>query len=558
MDAVSKHPTTIYAKKVLEGDIVAGKLVRLACERHINDLKRTDIYFDVESADHAIGFFDFLTHWKGKWAGEPLVLEEWQKFVVGSIFGWKRPDGLRRYRTVYEQIARKNGKSLKAAGVGLYMLIGDNEPGSEVYSAATKRDQAKEVWDSAMRMVQRSRPLRKYISIHASVNNMSVEATGSKFEPLGADADSLDGKNVHCAIVDELHAHKTRAMWDVLDSATSARLQPLMYGITTAGFNQAGICFDLYNYAQQVLKETVQDDTFFAYIAQLDEEDDWRDPSVWIKANPNLKVSVFLDDLKRKCKQAEAMPSAQNNFKTKHLNMWTQQENRWISLELWDENAGVVDEERLRGRPCYAGLDLSSVSDITAFVMAFPWDNDEDIDVVARFWCPEARLYDAQNRYRDQYQAWHEQGYLRIVPGDAIDYDFILEDIKKDAAKFRIVDLNIDRLFQSHQMSMDLANEGFEVFPMGQGWMSMTVPMNEFERLLLKRKIHHGGNPMLRWMADNMVVKVDASGNKRPDKDNSQGKIDGIVSLIMAIDRVMRHREAPQHSVYEDRGLLLL
>lgn len=557
----SLHPVDAYAEAVANGKVVAGELIRLACERHLRDLKAAatrGLYFDYGAADHALEFFRFLRHSKGEWAGCMFQLEPWQQFIVGSIFGWMRADGTRRFRTAYVEVPRKNGKSTLAAGVGLYLFVADGEPGSEVYSAATKRDQAKIVWDEAANMVKRSPVLAKRIKIYASKANMHILEARAKFEPLGADADTMDGLNVHGAIIDELHAHKTRAVWDVLETATGARRQPLIFAITTAGTDQNSICYELHEYAAGILKGTVQDDSFFAYIATIDRWDDWRDPKVWAKANPNLGISVKMDDLERKCEKAKKLPAAQNAFLRLHLNVWTQQVNRWIDLALWDEQAGIVAEEELSGRICYGGLDLSSVQDITAWVLVFPHEDDpETVDVLCRFWVPEARLHDDQNRYRDQYMAWARQGYLKVIPGNAIDYGFIKAQVLKDAQIFRLVDLNIDRLFQSHQLAVELMEEGLTVVGIGQGFTSMAAPMKEFERRLLARKIRHGGNPVLRWMADNVAVKQDAAGNLKPDKASSQGKIDGIVALVMALDRAMRH-EQPRRSVYEERGIIVL
>lgn len=553
---------TAYAEQVLAGKIPAGELVIKACERHIKDLEASEknpgfpFYFDEGAANHAIEFFRFLKHSKGEWGGCNFELELWQCFIVGSIFGWKRKtDHMRRFRTAYIEVPRKNGKSTLISGIGLYLFMCDGEPGAEIYTAATKRDQARITHGEATRMVKSSPALRKRIRIFK--DNLHSEATNSKFEPLGADADTLDGLNVHAALVDELHAHKTRALWDVLETATGARRQPLMLAITTAGFDQTSICFEMHEYCQKILNRTVQDDTVFTYIASIDEGDDPFSVEAWKKANPNYGVSVKEDDLKRLADKAKEMPSALNNFLTKRLNVWTQQANRWINLSLWDENAGLVVEEKLRGRKCYGGLDLSSVSDITAWVMVFPHDDDpEELDVLARFWCPEARLYDKQNRYADQYKSWVRQGFLKTTPGDAVDYEFIKAQILQDAKTFKLVDMNVDRLFQGYQLAMELQEEGLTVVGMGQGFMSMATPMKEFERRLLKRKFHHGGNPVLRWMADSLAVKPDPAGNIKPDKASSQGKIDGIVAAVMALDRAMRHEDTT--SVYETRGILTL
>lgn len=548
-------PVTQYAKDVTEGKIIAGKLVRLACERHLNDLKTAKnrgFYFDSKEAQYIIDFFRFLRHFKGTgWAGRPFILEPWQEFIVGSINGWKKADGTRRFTRAYNQIARKNGKSPIGGGVADFMLVADGEPGAEVYSAATKRDQARIVFDYGLKMLRPNKAFHKMVTFNK--NNMCVESTNSKFEPLSSDEKSLDGLQVHCAIVDELHAHKTRGVWDVLESALGARTQPLLFAITTAGFDQSGICYEIYNYCVGILKNTIQDDSFFAYISQIDEDDDWTNEKNWYKANPNLGISVKIDYLRDMCRKALKLPSAQNNFLCKNLNVWTQQTERWISLHLWDQNAQdeygnplFVQEEQLKGRICYGGLDLSSVSDLTAWVLLFPNPNDpEKADILPRFWCPEARLVDDQNRYKAQYQTWKKQGFLMTTPGDAIDYGFIKHTILEDATKFNLVDFNVDRLFQAHQLITELQEEGLKAVPFGQGFASMSMPMKEFERRLLKRSLNHGGNPVLRWMADNVAVEMDAAGNLKPNKANSQGKIDGIVALVMALDRLMRH-ETPK------------
>jgi len=570
----AKDPVTQYARDVVDGKVVAGRLVRLACERHLRDLETGEdrgLFFDADAAQHAIDFFGFLRQHKGEWAGVPIQLQPWQQFRIGAVFGWMREDPttgrrLRRFRRAYHEVARKNGKSTEAAGVALYLLDADGEPGAEVYAAATMREQAKIVWREAMEMVKRSPALRRRIQMvgttpKAQGANMFVPETSSKFEPLGADVDSLDGLNVHGAIVDELHAHKTRAMWDVIETATGARRQPLIWAITTAGFNRDGICYELREYSVQVLEGLVQDDNWFAYIATIDEGDDPFDEGCWIKANPNLGISVKLDDMRQLALKAKAVPAALNNFLTKRLNVWTQQATRWIDLDLWAENAGPVPakqlEEKLKGAVCYGGLDLSSTTDITAWVMVFPWEDGENLSVIARFWVPEARLNDPQNRYREHYRAWARQGFLTVTPGNAVDYAFVKAQILKDAQTYQLVDLNVDRLFQAHQLATELAEEGLQVVGMGQGFMSMAAPMKEFERRLLRKAIHHGNNPVLNWMAGNVSVKMDPAGNLKPDKATSQGKIDGIVALVMALDRLMRHNK-PKTSIYETRGLTVI
>lgn len=555
---MNRHPVAEYLHGVQEGAIPTCKFVRLAVERHARDLEtgaERGLRFDREAAGYALRFFSFLRHSKGEWAGQPFALEPWQQFLIWAAFGWKRADGLRRFRTVYEEVPRKNGKTTMLAGLGLYLLTADGEPGAEVYSAATKRDQAKLSWTEAVRMRGASPSLSRMVQHFRASDNLSVEATASKFQPLGADADTMDGLNIHAALIDELHAHRTRAVVDVLNTATGSRRQPLIWEITTAGYDRNSVCYEHHEYSRQVLEGTVEDDSWLAWISTIDEGDDWKDESTWAKANPNLGISVKLDDLRRKAEQAKRMPSAQNAFLRLHLNVWTQQSDRWIDLDLWDENAGTVEAEALAGRACHGGLDLSAVSDLTAWVMVFPSEADpEQLDILARFWCPAAQLTNDANRYRDQYQAWAREGYLETTPGDAIDYQFIKRRILEDAGRYELRDLNVDRLFQGYGLSMELADEGLAVNGMGQGFLSMAMPVKELEKRLLGRKLHHGGHPILRWMAGNVQMRQDPAGNLKPDKAASQGKIDGIVALIMALDRAMR-REPPKRSVYEDRGL---
>jgi len=462
---------------------------------------------------------------------------------------------MRRYRTAYIEIPRKNGKTTLLAGLGLYLLTSDGEPGADVFSAATKRDQAKLSWSEAVRMRTASPSLTRMIQYWKSSDNLSIEATASKFMPLGADADTMDGLNVHGALIDELHAHKNRTVVDVLDTATGARRQPIIIEITTAGSDQASVCYEHHDYSRRILERTIDDDTWFAYIACLDEGDDWTDETTWAKANPNLGVSVKLDDLRRKCERAQRLPAAQNAFRRLHLNQWTQQSDRWIDLTLWDENAGEVDIEALAGRECYGGLDLSSVSDITAWVMVFPEPEDPDgVQIIARFWSPAAWVNDESNRYADQYRAWAAAGYLTATKGDAVDYGAVRQVVLEDARRFNLKSMNVDRLFQGYQLSQELADEGLEVFGMGQGFLSMAVPMKEFERRLLEKKLHHLCNPVLRFMADSVVVQMNPAGDFKVNKAKSQARVDGIVALVMALDRIMR-REKPKRSVYEDRGL---
>jgi phage terminase large subunit-like protein len=376
--ATQDDPVTAYARAVAGGQILSNRLVRVACERHLADLTSATgrgFRFDRAAAQHAIDFFGFLRHSKGEWAGQTFELAPWQVFVVGCLFGWQQSDGLRRFRTAYCAVPRKNGKSTLSAGIGLYLLVSDGEQGAEIYSAATSRDQARIVFDEAKRMVGSSPALQRRVGI--LINNLHVAATTSRFMPLSSDASTMDGLNVHGAIIDELHAHRNRHVVDVLETATGARRQPLLFEITTAGYDRHSICFEHHDYSIKVLEGTVPDDSWFAFIAAADEDDDWSAPEVWRKANPNFGLSVKEDDLARKAEKAIALPGAQNAFRRMHLNEWTEQAERWIDVAAWDACDGLIDLDQLRGRPCFGGLDLSTTTDVTALAWVFPPKDDD-------------------------------------------------------------------------------------------------------------------------------------------------------------------------------------
>lgn len=546
-----------YIDDVVSGRQVTCKWVRLAVERHQRDLEdglARGLRFDHAAARHIIDFFGFLRHSKGEWAGAVVVLEPWQQFMLAMMFGWKRADGLRRFRTAYVEIARKSGKSTLASGVGLYLMVADGEGGPEIYSAATKRAQAKITFDEATRMVKASPYLRRLV--RAFRDNLHIVGTAAKFEPLGRDADSMDGLNIHGAIVDELHAHKTRDVWDVLETATGARQQPMMFAITTAGYDRTSVCWELHDYTQKVVERVIEDDSFFGLIFAVDDELEWEDEAGWIKANPNLGVSVKLDDLQRKAAKAKEMPSALNSFLRLHLNVWTQSENRWMNPEKWRACGHAVSEEGLRGRTCYAGMDLASTGDVAGYALVFPAQAEGDRhQVLWRFFVPDEAMRERSRRDRVPYEAWVREGYITATPGNVIDFEFILASLRDDAERFDIRELAFDR-WGASQIQTQIIDEWGDDFlvSFGQGFASMASPMRELERLVLSEKIAHGNNPVATWMAHNLVSTLDAAGNAKPDKGKSREKIDGIVMLLMALDRALRHHP-DQPSVYESRGI---
>jgi phage terminase large subunit-like protein len=513
-------------------------------------------HFDEKAAQAAVAFFERgLRHTIGHHAGTPFDLMPFQRQMIRDVWGWKRPDGTRRYRQVFLALPRKNGKSTLCSGLALLLLMGDGEMGAEVYSAAADRGQAGIVFTAAGQMIKAS-PLGQLVQVYK--NSIAMPGTGSTYKVLSADAHTKHGLNAHGIIFDEVHAQPDRELWDVLTTSTGARRQPLTVAITTAGYDRESICYELWTYARQVRDGLVQDDTLLPMLYETSAEEDWQDPAVWAKCNPGLGQTISLDYLEQEVRKAKSMPALQNTFKRLHLNSWTNQATRFIDMELWESQAGVVDESQLEGLHCWGGLDLSSVSDTTAWVMIFAHPDVRDkVYVLPRIWVPSDRIHDTRNKYADQYRVWAAQGYLRTVPGDAIDYSVIKAQVIEDCKRFKIISANADRLFQGSQLIMELQAESVPILPMGQGFFSMAAPMKEFERLLRLKGIQHGGHPVLRWMADNVAVKQDPSGNLKPDKATSQGRIDGIVSLIMALDRWMRG-DGPKTSIYASRGLRTL
>lgn len=559
----SAAPAEQYLDDVLAGRQVAGRFVRLLAERHRADLEHgheRGLYFDPVAAQHVINFFQFLRHSKGEWAGQVMRLEPWQQALLWVLFGWMRTDtGKRRFRQAYIEVARKNGKSTWASGIGLYLLVADGEPGAEVYSAATKRDQAAITHREASRMVRKSPVLKKRVKIFK--DNLHIENTASKFEPLGRDADSLDGLNVHGALVDELHAHRTSEMWDVLDTATGSRRQSLILGITTAGFNQGGFCYDLRKYALRVAEgwgavDGVKDDAFFSAVYTLDEGDRWDDEAVWVKANPNLGVSVYWDDLRRKAQQAKDRPLALANFMTKHLNVWVTAAEQWLHPNRWAACLAPYDERLLAGRPCYGGLDLSNTLDVTALVWVFPpWKDDERWRVLPRLWAPEETIREKGRTDRALYGLWAQEGSLIAIPGEVIDYAWIYEQMDRDAQVFDVREVAYDR-WGAAEIYLRMEQAGLTMVQMGQGFSSMSAPMKTLERMIVSKELAHPGNPMLTWMAHNLVAVRDPAGNIKPDKKDRTEKIDGMVALIMAIGRATLFEVNDSRSIYEERGLI--
>ena len=537
-----------YISQVLNNEIVTGKYVKLAIDRHIRDLERTDIVFDPKAGDHAIQFFCYLKHTKGRnFAGKDFELTGWQAFIIYSLFGWKNLDGNRRFRLSYTEVAKKNGKSTLAAGIGLYMMIGDKEPGAEVYSCATNRDQAKIVFNEARNMVKVSKDLSKIVTVFT--HNLHVDSTFSKFEALSSDSDSFEGKNPYCGIIDEYHAHKDDLLFNNVKAATVARTQSLIWVITTAGFNRESPCYHFRKMCIDVLEGRLTDDGLFTIVFSLDETDDWHDKSLWIKANPNLNISVLLPALEGEFQQAINSTTSEVGFKTKNLNMWIDSGNIWIPDDKWQKcNFEYPNLDHLT---CYASLDLSSTTDITCFGLLFKVD--KMFHWIPFFYLPELSLLERVRRDHVNYDKWMTEGHILSTGGDVVDYEYVRAHINELAKKYKIKSIQFDR-WNSSQLVTGLMSDGANMVPFGQGYQSMSSPTKELEKLVLNQEINFGGNPVMRWMNGNVEVRQDPAGNIKIDKSRSAEKVDGMVALAMALGGYMT--DTNKGSVYDKRGIL--
>ena len=523
------------------------------------ELEARGFWFDEEAAQAAVNFFDrVLVHVKGEWAGQPFTLSDWQRDqIVRPLFGWKRQDGSRRYRTAYIEIPRKNGKSSLAAGIALFMLFADGEPGAEVYSAAADRNQAAIVFDVAKQMTEAAPILAK--RAEPFKRSILCPATMGSYRVLSADAPTKHGLNASAVVVDELHAQPNRELVDVLVTSTGARRQPLIVFLTTAGFNLETICGEYHEYAIQVRDGVIEDDTFLPVLYAADPGDDWQDPDVWAKANPGLGVSVKVDYLANEARRAAAVPAYQNTFRRLHLNEWTEQDTRWLPMDAWGKCARPFDPELLEGARCYGGLDLASTSDLASLALVFPSEPGEPEDYAIRvwFWIPADNITDRARRDRVPYDAWTRDGLITATEGNVIDYSYIVRDIEALGERFDIQEIAFDR-WGAFQVSTALEGLGFTMVGFGQGFASMGSPTKELMRLVLAERIRHNSNKVLNWMAANMVVSSDAAGNVKPNKAKSREKIDGMVSLIMGLGRAIVHREDRRGSVYDRRGIISL
>lgn len=514
-------------------------------------------HYDKKKADRAVTFIENLCHTKGKWAGTPFWLLPWQEQLIRDIFGIVKPDGNRQFRTAFVEICKKVGKSELAAAVALYLLYADNEPSAEVYGAAADRQQASIVFDVAKQMVEMSPALMKRSKLMGVTKRIVNYSNAGYYQVLSAEVGGKHGFSVSGLVFDEIHTQPNRQLYDVLTKGSSdARQNPLHFIITTAGNDRHSIAYELHTKAVDILEGRRVDPTFYPVVYGLKDDEDWEDEANWYKVNPSLGYTVDIERLRDAYREAKQNPADEVTFKWLRCNMWVSSTVAWIPDAIYMRGNEPIDMDALAGRDCYAGLDLSSTGDITALVLIFPPRNeDEKYVLLPYFWIPEETIPRRVKANSVPYDIWEKQGYIMSTEGNVIHYDFIEKFIMYLSEKYHILEIAVDR-WNATQMIQNLEGEGFTIVPFGQGFSSMSAPTKEFYRLLMDGRIIHGGNPVLRWMAGNVVIDTDPAGNIKVTKAKSKEKIDGIVAAIMALDRCIR-QEGQSGSVYDERGLLV-
>ena len=513
--------------------------------------------YDKKKADRAVTFIENLCHTKGKWAGTPFWLLPWQEQLIRDIFGIVKPDGNRQFRTAFVEICKKVGKSELAAAVALYLLYADNEPSAEVYGAAADRQQASIVFDVAKQMVEMSPALMKRSKLMGATKRIVNYSNAGYYQVLSAEVGGKHGFSVSGLVFDEIHTQPNRQLYDVLTKGSSdARQNPLHFIITTAGNDRHSIAFELHTKAVDILEGRRVDPTFYPVVYGLKDDEDWEDEANWYKVNPSLGYTVDIERLRDAYREAKQNPADEITFKWLRCNMWVSSTVAWIPDAIYMRGNESIEAASLEGRDCYAGLDLSSTGDITALVLIFPpRDENEKYVLLPYFWIPEETIPRRVKANSVPYDIWEKQGYIMSTEGNVIHYDFIEKFIIYLSEKYHILEIAVDR-WNATQMIQNLEGEGFTIVPFGQGFSSMSAPTKEFYRLLMEGRIIHGGNPVLRWMAGNVVIDTDPAGNIKVTKAKSKEKIDGIVAAIMALDRCIR-QEGQSGSVYDERGLLV-
>jgi phage terminase large subunit-like protein len=512
-------------------------------------------YFDEKAANRCVTFIErHIKHIKGELGGTPFLLEPFQKKIVRDLFGWKyRETNLRRFRTSYICLPRKNGKSTLISGIALYMMLADGEPSAEAYICAGDRSQAGIIFDIASGMVQADSQLSKNLKVFKS--SIVHEKSNSSFKALSSEASSKFGYNASFICMDEFFVQKDASLWDALTTSVGSRRQPLTIAITTAGFNRESICYKTEEYGRKVSEGIIDDDSFYYVKYHCDLETDWTSEEALRMANPGLESGVVkLDYLKREQEKAIKLPSYENTFRMLHLNQWMSSASKWLSDQQWMAcDRGPINLEDFRGRKCYAGLDLASVRDISAFVLLIP--EDDRFTVIPYFFAPKENAFIRSRRDQVDYIGWEKEGLMELSEGDVTDYNYIKKRIKEVASIVNIQTIAYDR-WNASQLVIDLTEEGLPMESYGQGFLSMSAPTKELEKLVLGKQVNHAGNKVLRWMCSNLAMKTDPAGNIKPDKSKSTEKIDGMVSLVMALGSYMN--DTHSDSSYDDRGIVFI
>ncbi len=553
----STDPVTEYAQSVCDGRVLAGPLVRAACKRHLEDLEQQDqrsIDWRLDKADRAIGFFaDVLCLNGGEFEGLPFELEPFQKFIVGSLFGWYGADGYRRFRRAYIEIGKGNGKSPMAAGIGLYMLTADQEPRAEVYAAAAKKDQALIMFRDAVAMVDHSPRLSGQTKKYGGATpwNLLHPGSGSFFRAISSD-DSQSGPRPHCGLLDEVHEHPDSTVVEMIRAGTKGRRQALIVEITNSGFDRTSVAWQHHEYSKRIVERERDDESWFAYICGLDQDDDWRDERVWIKANPNLGKSITLKYLREQVREAVGMPSKQSIVKRLNFCEWVDAESPWIDGEAWRSCEQPLVLADYEGRDCYGGLDLSGKNDLSALDLAFPREGG-GFDTFSFFWTPADTIHEREERDRVPYALWRDQEHLIATPGRSIDYSYIAHQIKSLMGRFNIKAIAFDR-YRIDDLERELSDLGMSIEKVsvgeepkggsdlllvqhGQGYKDMHPAVETLETEILNSRLRVQKNPVMTMCSANAVLTMDPAGfrkfDKRPGK--SMGRIDGIVAKAMSV-----------------------
>lgn len=497
-----------------------------------------DCTFDAKVADRVCAFFpEYMTHIEGEFSGKPFELQKWQQALIGCAFGWKRPNGLRRYREVFQYVPRKNGKTTMIGALINLVAFCDQEPGAQIYSAAADREQAALVYRQTKGMIHNKPELEGLVQVYTSYKSISYP-DNIVYKALSADAETKHGYNTHFCVIDELHAQPNRDLVDVLTTSTGSRRQPLIWYITTSDFDRESICNEKLDYAKKVQAGIIEDSSFLPCVFEASNDDNWESPKVWKKANPNYGISISEEYLRRECQRAKDMPTYLNTFKRLHLNIKTTSDVAWLTMDKWDKCGEKFDPSTLEGRECFAGLDLSTTTDVSSFVLVFPPRTEaEGVYILPFFWIPGDSAERREKRDRVPYITWARDGLMTMTEGNVVDYRVLRRQINELAERFNIREIAADR-WNATQLLTDLMDDGHEVIQYGQGYRDMSAPTKDLEALVMSGRLRHGGNKVLRWMASNVMLETDAAGNIKPSKKKSSEKIDGIVSTVMALGRM--------------------